>query len=230
MDDTRRYARLGEDLVYNVVGVGRCGGRLPDNNVSDEGGGRRKIAADGSKVKWRNSEYEPLETTILDTTERNQVRSRLGANQMANSLPYARRVLRGLLSIQLLNELNAKPQEIRQLHHPINISLSQSNHKTHLGSGIDLRLPRILPLPKHRSRHKLVPILPTNEVCRAQEDRSTVRPWQRLPFVSRRDSTFDRGRDLLGTGFVVCAEVVRVVVRHGLFGDASGFDLDIVRS
>lgn len=45
--DARRHAGLGEDLVSEVVGVGGHRGRLPDDDVANEGGRADKVAADG---------------------------------------------------------------------------------------------------------------------------------------------------------------------------------------
>lgn len=75
LDDARRNSRLGEDFVYDIVRIGRCRRRLPDNDVPDESRCSRKVSSDGGKVEWRNSENESFETAVFDTAIDNRVRS-----------------------------------------------------------------------------------------------------------------------------------------------------------
>ena len=55
LDDTWGYTGFFEDLVDDVVGVGRSGRGLPDADVSDEGGGYM-IRLDSERCELKRNE------------------------------------------------------------------------------------------------------------------------------------------------------------------------------
>ena len=70
LDHARWEPCFGEDLVDEVVGVGRGGGGLPDDDVPNECGCPGEIAADRGEVEGRDGKHESFERAILDAAER----------------------------------------------------------------------------------------------------------------------------------------------------------------
>ena len=132
LDDGGGEAGLEEDLVDEVVGVRCHRGRLPDTDIADDGGCADKVAADrrlAQRVSGTPAEQLGMRTKLNGVTARtkpssgrNSVRltsqliSPLRLQPVGNdSLPHGLRVPRWLLGIQLLDILDAKPEEIAQL-------------------------------------------------------------------------------------------------------------------
>lgn len=124
------------------------------------------------------------------------------------SVPDPGRVGRGLLRVELFNVFHTESEEIRQL-----------------GSGINLRLPRILSLTQHRRRHEFVSVFTGDEISSLEEDRSLVVPWHVFPFAFGGEGAGDGVIEDGGGGSVDGTEVVCVVVREGLFDDVACSDL-----
>ena len=96
---------------------------------------------------------------------------------------------------------------------------------TDLGSSINLSLPCILSLTEHSRGHELVAVFSTDEVRGLQEDGGTVVPGHRLPLLFRSECTLNCRGDSCLIGLVVRAEVLRMVVWHGLLRERAGLDL-----
>ncbi len=99
------------------------------------------------------------------------------------------------------------------------------DHKTNLGSSINLSLPRVLSLTEHRRSHDLVAILAADEIRCFEEYRGAIRPRHTLPFGFRSERPIDGGGDGRGVRFVISAEMVGVVVWQRLFRELARLDL-----
>lgn len=53
--------------MCQVVGVYGGWGRLPDNDVTDDGGCEDEVPTDGSEVKWGDGENETFERSVFDS-------------------------------------------------------------------------------------------------------------------------------------------------------------------
>lgn len=98
----------------------------------------------------------------------------------------------------------------------------------HLSCGVDLRLPRILPLAEHGRGHELEAVLAADEVGRLEEDRRAVVPGHALPGVLGGERTVDglsNGRRIC---LVIRAEMARMVPWHDLLSNVAGLHLSEV--
>lgn len=169
----------------------------------DGGGGRlpdTDVANDG-----RRKDQVP--------TDSRKVEWRNGQNESFErselcSVPDSGRVGRRLLGVELLDILDTESEEIRQL-----------------GSGIDLCLPCILSLTKHRGGHELVSVFTRDEVSSLEEDGGLVVPWHVFPFAFGGEGACDGVVENRGGGAVDGAEVVGMVMREGLLDDVAGSNL-----
>ena len=65
LDDAGGQTSLEQDLVGQVVGVGGSGRRLPDDDVTHDGGGKDEVSTDGGKVEGGDGEDESFERPVL---------------------------------------------------------------------------------------------------------------------------------------------------------------------
>jgi len=94
-----------------------------------------------------------------------------------------------------------------------------------LCSRINFSLPSILTLSEHRSSHELVPILSASQLCGFEENSRPIVPREGLPlFLGSKGTINGIANDLL-VGFMVVAEVSRVVGWNWLLDDLAGPDL-----
>jgi hypothetical protein len=98
-------------------------------------------------------------------------------------------------------------------------------NSTHLCSSVNLGLPSILTLSKDGGGKELVPVLSTDEIRGLEEDGSAVVPGHAFPLRLCSKRTIDGQRYGGLVGFVVRAQMTRMVVRHGLFRQRPGLDL-----
>ena len=96
---------------------------------------------------------------------------------------------------------------------------------THLSGRVNLSLPRVLALAKHRRRQKLVAVLPAHEVRRLEEDGGAIVPRQGFPFFLRSERAIDGSGDRRLVRFMVRAEVFRVVRGERLLRELASPDL-----
>ena len=97
--------------------------------------------------------------------------------------------------------------------------------KTYLCRGVNLCLPRILSLSQHGRGQELIAVFSTDKFGSFEEYSSTIGPRHALPLCLCSESTIDSSCDSSFIGFVVCAQMVGVVVRDRLFCELSGLDL-----
>ena len=170
-----------EDAVDDVVGGDGRGGGLPDDDVTHQGRGAGQVAADGCKVEGRDGVHEAFEGTVFDT------------------VPNARRVVDGLLGVQILGILHVEAEEITQFC-----------------GGVDFGLPCILPLSEHRGCHYLVSVFSTDQVCGFEEDGGAVGEGEGFPCWFGGEGGVDGTRDVGGTGVRVFGDDLVVVGGIGL--------------
>ena len=109
--------------------------------------------------------------------------------------------------------------------HVLNVLDTEAEEVGQLSSGIDFGLPGVLALAEHGSGHELVAVLAGDKVGGLQEDSGAVGPRHLLPLGLGSESVVNGTGDNLGGSSVVGAEVVGVVVGHGLGLDVASLDL-----
>lgn len=100
-----------------------------------------------------------------------------------------------------------------------------SKNSTHLCSSINLGLPSILALSKDGGGEELVPVLSADKIRGLEEDGGAVVPGHAFPLRLRSKRTVYGLHDGGFVGFVVRAQMTRMVVRHGLFRQRPCLDL-----
>lgn len=105
LDHVLGQAGLDQDLVQQPVGGNGRVGRLPDNDVAEQGGGARQVSGNGGEVEGRDGVDEALERTVLD------------------AVPDARGVVGRLLGVELLGEGDVEAEEIAQLGGRVDLGL-----------------------------------------------------------------------------------------------------------
>lgn len=177
---------------------------LVDQVIGVDGGGGRLPDTNVANNDGRKDQV---------STDSGEVERRDGQNETLErselgSVPDSLRVSGRLLGVEFLDVLDAESEKVCQL-----------------GSRVDFRLPRVLSLAEHGSRHELVSILAGNEVGCLEEDGGLVIPGHVFPFSLGGERALDSSVEDFRGSAVNGAQVICVVVGKGLLDNVTGSDL-----